>query len=135
MMMGESMSHQQSSKNAARELLQSIISEEQWIRFNQSGTLELEGKGGIYRLTTNGLTKVLDSASRRVVAATRLQPAGAASARDRVIAEYLLIRNDENLYWQSAIIANEEFSSHRRLSLLMAAFDTILLLILLAQLR
>src|SRR5215468_5867056 len=133
--MGELMSHQQSSKSAARELLQWILSEEQWNRFNQSGTLELEAKGGVYRLSTNGPTKVLDSATRRVVATTRLQQAGTASARDRVIAEYLLIRNDENLYWQSAIIAPEKPSSHRRLSLLMAAFDTILLLILLAQLR
>jgi hypothetical protein len=134
-MMGASMSHQQSSKNAARELLQSIISEEQWNRFNQSGTLELDGKGGIYRLSTNGPTKVLDSATRRPVVSTRLQPAGAASARDRVIAEYLLIRNDENLYWQTATIAPEEPPSHRHLTLLMAAFDAILLLILLAQLR
>jgi hypothetical protein len=134
-MMGVSMSQQQSSKNAARELLQSIISEEQWNRFNQSGTLELEARGGIYRLSTNGPTKVLDSATRSVVAATRLQPAGAASGRDRVIAEYLLIRNDENLYWQTATILPEEPPSHRRLLLLMAAFDTILLLILLAQLR
>ena len=132
--MGESMSHQQSSKNAARELLQSLVSEEQWNRFNQSGTLELEGKGGIYRLSTNGPTKVLDSATRRVVAATRLQPAGASSPRDRVIAEYLLIRNDENLYWQTATIESEQPPSHRHLTVLMAAFDTILLLILLAQL-
>ena len=71
-----------------------IISEEQWNRFNQSGTLELDGKGGIYRLSTNGPTKVLDSATRRVVAVTRLHPAAAVSPRDLVIAEYLLIRND-----------------------------------------
>jgi hypothetical protein len=132
--MGESMNHQQSSKNAARELLQSIISEEQWNRFNQSGALELEGKGGIYRLSTNGPTKVLDSATRRVVAATQLQTTGAAPARDRVITEYLLIRNDENLYWQTASIIPEEPPSHRHLTLLMAVFDTILLFILLAQL-
>jgi hypothetical protein len=127
------MSHQQSSKNAARELLQSIISEEQWNRFNQSGTLELEGKGGIYRLSTNGATKVLDSATRRVVVAMRFRPAGASSPRDRVIAEYLLIRNDENLYWQTATIEPEQPPSHRKLTVLMAAFDAILLLILLAQ--
>jgi hypothetical protein len=132
--MGKSMNHQQSSKNAARELLQSIISEEQWNRFNQSGALELEGKGGIYRLSTTGPTKVLDSATRRVVAATQLQTTGAAPARDRVIAEYLLIRNDENLYWQTATIIPEEPPSHRHLTLLMAVFDTILLFILLAQL-
>jgi len=131
--MGESMSHQQSSRNAARELLLAIISEEQWSRFNQSGTLALEGKGGIYRLSTNGPTKVLDSATRRVVASMRFQPAGAGSPRDRVIAEYLLIRNDENLYWQTATIESEQPPSHRRLTILMAVFDTILLLFLLAQ--
>jgi hypothetical protein len=77
---------------------------------------------------------VLDSATRRVVAATQLQTTGAAPARDRVITEYLLIRNDENLYWQTASIIPEEPPSHRHLTLLMAVFDTILLFILLAQL-
>ena len=129
------MSHQQSSKNAARELLQSILSEEQWNRFNHAGTLELAAKGGIYRLSTNGPTKVLDSESRGVVAITRLPQTTSMSTRDRVIAEYLLIRNDENLYWQTATITPEPAPSRRPLVLLLAAFDTIMLLILLAQLR
>src|SRR5262249_18665933 len=128
------MSHQQSSKNAARELLQSIVSEEQWNRFNHAGTLELEAKAGIYRLSTNGPTKVLDSQTRHVVTMTRLPETASISARDRVITEYLLIRNDENLYWQTATITPEPAPSRQHLTLLMAAFDTILLLVLLAQL-
>jgi hypothetical protein len=128
------MSHQQSSKNAARELLQSILSEEQWNRFNHAGILELEAKAGIYRLSTNGPTKVLDSHTRRVVAITSLAQRGSMSARDRVITEYLLIRNDENLYWQTATITPEPAPKRRHLTLLMAAFDTLLLLVLLAQL-
>jgi hypothetical protein len=129
-----SMSHQQSSKNAARELLQSILSEEQWNRFNHAGTLELAAKAGIYRLSTNGPTKVLDSESRGVVAITRV-PQTAISARDRVIAEYLLIRNDENLYWQTATITPEPAPSRRPLVFLLAAFDVMMLLILLARLH
>jgi hypothetical protein len=129
------MGHQQSSKNGARELLQSILSEEHWNRFNQAGTLEITAKGGIYRLSTHGPTQVLDSETRRLVAAMNFPTAAGVSGRDRVIAEYLSIRNDENLYWQSATIAPETSSSSRPLVFLMAVFNALLLIVLLAQLR
>ncbi len=129
------MGYRPSSKNGAKELLLSILSEEQWNRFNQRGTLEIAAKGGIYRISVHAPTRVLDSKTRRVVATTRLHLTTSESARDRVIAEYLLIRNDENLYWQSATISPDASGSRLYRSFLMAAFDAMLLLILLAQLR
>jgi len=130
------MAHQQSSENGARELLRSILSDRQWNQFEQTGTLEIAAKGGIYRIRTTGPTQVLDSETRRLVTTTRLQLATPASARDRVIAEYLFIRNDENLYWQTATISGPDTSGARLyFSFLMAAVDAMLLMILLAQLR
>jgi hypothetical protein len=129
------MAYQQSSKNAARELFQTILSEEQLNRFNKAGTVEIAAKGGIYRISTHGPTQVLDSETRRVVATMHFQPAATASVRDRVIAEYLLIRNDEDLYWQTATLSPETSSSLRPLLFLMAVFDAILLIVLLAQLH
>ena len=119
------MSHQQSSKNAARELLQSILSEEQWNRFNHAGTMELEAKAGIYRLSTNGPTKVLDSESRGVVAITRLPQTASISARDRVIAEYLLIQNDEDLYWRTANMFPARFNNRVLAEFVVAALDAL----------
>lgn len=129
------MAYQQSSKNAARELFQSILSEEEMNRFNKAGIVEIAAKGGIYRISIHGATQVLDSETRRLVATMRFQPAATNSGRDRVVAEYLLIRNDEDVYWQTASHSPETSSSLRPLSILMAAFDAILLIVLFAQLR
>jgi len=129
------MAYRQSSENGARELLRSILSDKQWNQFNQTGILEIAAKGGIYRIRTHGPTQVLDSETRRLVATTRLQLATPASAKDRVIAEYLFIRNDENLYWQTANISPETSGGRLYVSFLVAAFDAMMLMILLAQLR
>ena len=129
------MAYRQSSENGARELLRSILSDTEWNQFYQTGTLQIAGKAGIYRLRTTGPTQVLDSETHRLVTTTRLQLATAASARDRVIAEYLLIRNDENVFWQTANISPETSGARLYFSFLMAAVDAMLLMILLAQLR
>ena len=129
------MAYRQSSENGARELLRSILSDKEWNKFNQSGTLEIAAKGGIYRIRTNGATQVLDSETQRPVTTTRWQLGTTGSARDRVIAEYLLIRNDENLYWQTANISPETSGVRLYFSFLMVAVDAMLLMILLAQFR
>lgn len=128
------MAHQQSSENGARELLRSILSDKEWVQFKEIGTLEINGKAGIYRVRMHGATQVLDSETRHLVTTTRWGPKGH-SARDRVIAEYLVIRNDENLYWQAANICPDSSGARLYYSFLLMAFDAILLLVLLAQLR
>jgi hypothetical protein len=129
------MAYRQSSENGARQLLQSILSERDWDRFTQTGTLEIAAKAGIYRVCTHGPTKILDSETRQLVTTTRLRGGTPRSERDRVIAEYLLIRNDEDLYWQSVNISPDTSGSRLYFSVLMAAVDAMLLMIVLAQLR
>jgi hypothetical protein len=128
------MAYRQSQENGARQLLQSILSERDWDWFTQTGTLEIAAKAGIYRVCTHSPTKILDSETRRLVITTRWRGT-ATSERDRVIAEYLLIRNDENLYWQTVNISPDTSGSRLYFSFLMAAVDAMLLMILLAQLR
>jgi|SRR5690242_18393 len=124
------------SEDGARELLRSILSEKKWAQFELTGAVEIAAKAGIYRIHMTGPTQVLDSERRCLVTTTRWQPATPASARDRVIAEYLLIRDDEDRYWQTASICSLGMSSPRLyLSFLMAAADAILLMILLIRLR
>src|SRR4051794_24408477 len=102
------MAYRELSKDAARELLVSILSEEQWNRFNHTGILEIAAKAGTYRISMHDPTRVLDSEGRYVVATMRLNLPESLSARDRAIAEYLLIRNDENMYWQTATLVPEK---------------------------
>lgn len=128
------MAHQQSSENGARELLRSIVSDKEWMEFKKTGTLEINGKAGIYRVRMHGATQILDSETRRLVSTTQWEPK-AHSARDRVIAEYLLIRNDENVYWQTANICPDSSGARLYYSFLLIAFDAILLMVLFAQLR
>ena len=124
------------SEDGARGLLRSILSERKWTEFELTGAVEIAAKAGIYRIHMTGPTQVLDSETRCLVTTTRWQPVAPGSARDRVIAEYLLIRDDENRYWQNASICSTGISKPRLyLSFLMAAADAILLMILLIRLR
>ena len=132
---GGQMAYQQ-SEDGARELLRSILSERKWTLFELTGAVEIPAKAGIYRIQMTGPTQLLDSETRCLVATTWWQPATPGSARDRVIAEYLFIRDHENLYWQTASICSPGMSSPRLyLSFLMAAADAILLIFLLIRLR
>src|SRR5437879_794172 len=101
------MANRQSTEKGPRKLLRTILSDTEWNQFYQTGNPDVAGQAVIYRFRTSGLSQVLDSGSRRLVTTTRLPPATAASARDRVIADYLLIRNDENVFWQTAYISPE----------------------------
>jgi len=117
------------SEDGAGELLRSIVSERQWIQFQQTGTVEIAAHAGIYRIHMAGPTHVLDSETRRPVTTTRWQPAVPGSARDRVIAEYLLIRDHEDRYWQTASICSPAIDGPRLyLSFLIAAADAFLLM-------
>ena len=129
------MEDQLSAEATAKNLLRRILPERQWDQLSETGMLEIPGSRGIYRISIRDLTRVLETETRRPRASACLQLTVPAPVNDRIIAEYLLIRNDENLYWQTATITPEPAPSRRPLVLLLAAFDTIMLLILLAQLR
>ena len=93
-----------SPDSRAIELLQRVLPETQWAQFCETGILEVSGSQGTYRICARDQTRVLNSQTGRPVASACLQLSVPAPFHDRLIAEYMLIRNDEDLYWRTANI-------------------------------
>jgi hypothetical protein len=129
------MDMQSRSEATAKELLRRILPESSWKQFSKTGKLEVTGTRGIYRICTDGLTRVLDVQTRRPRAGACLQLTVPAPAHDRVIAEYVLIQNDEDLYWQTANIFPANLDNRVFAEFLVAALDALLLILLIAQLH
>ena len=119
----------------AKDLLRRILPVGQWEQFSETGTLEILGSRGIYRVCVRDLTRVLDAQTRRPRAGTCLQLTIPAPVHDRIIAEYMLIRNDEDLYWRMANIFPAGLHNRVLTEFLLAALDALLLILLIAQLR
>ena len=119
----------------AKDLLRRILPEGQWEQFSETGTLDIPGSRGTYRLSTRDLTRVLDAQTRRPRASTCLQLTIPAPVHDRIIAEYMLIQNDEDLYWRTANIFPAGLDNRVLTEFLLAALDALLLILLIAQLR
>ena len=119
----------------AKNLLHRILPEGQWEQFSETGTLEIPGSRGTYRISTRDLTRVLDAQTRRPRASKCLQLTIPAPVHDRIIAEYMLIRNDEDLYWRTANIFPAGLNNRVLTEFLLAALDALLLILLIAQLR
>jgi hypothetical protein len=119
----------------AKNLLHRILPEGQWEQFSETGTLEIPGSRGTYRISIRDLTRVLDAQTRRPRASTCLQLTIPAPVHDRIIAEYMLIQNDEDLYWRTANIFPAGLDNRVLTEVLLAALDALLLILLFAQLR
>jgi hypothetical protein len=105
------------------------LPERQWEQFSETGILEIPGSQGTYRICVRDLTRILESQSRKERATACLQLTVPAPEHDRIIAEYMLIRNDEGLYWRTAnIMDNKVFGVA-----LAALADALLLVILIAE--
>lgn len=126
------MEEQQSPDARARDLLRHVLPEMQWAQFSETGILEVSGFRGTYRICASDFTRVLDSQTRRPVASACLQLSVPAPVHDRVIAEYVLIRNDEDLYWRTANIF--QATPDVGLAVLLAAVDVMLMVVLCIQL-
>jgi hypothetical protein len=131
----------------AKNLLHRILPEGQWEQFSETGTLEILGSRGTLldvprcrahasrRISIRDLTRVLDAQTRRPRASTCLQLTIPAPVHDRIIAEYMLIQNDEDLYWRTANIFPAGLDNRVPTEVLLAALDALLLILLFAQLR
>jgi len=90
------------SKAKARQLLRSVLPENAWREFEGKGVIQCSGKLGLYVISPFSQTEVRDAVSGRPLAYACLQLSIPAPNYDRVIAEYLLIRNNEDFYWKNA---------------------------------
>ena len=121
------------ARDRARQLLRSILPKAAWSELEQKGVIRWIGKRGTYVISPYAQTEILD-ASGRSLAYACLQLSVPAPAYDRMIAEYLLIRNSENLYWRTANIFSRRGSEFGITALFMIALDTALLINLVLEL-
>src|SRR5512138_3315169 len=129
------MEEQLAAEVKAKNLLRRVLPETQWEQFRDTGILEVAGWRGIYRISTRDLTRLLDAQTRRSRASACLQLTVSAPVNDRIIAEYLLIQNDEDLYWRTANVFPAALENRILAQFLVAALDTLLLILLIVQLR
>jgi hypothetical protein len=101
---------------------------EQFLRY---GFVECGGKRAVYRILKNSQTEIYVKGS--LYARACLQLTIPAPTCDRMIAEYLILRNDEPLYWSKANIEPVKSPSAYIPTILLLIFDIALLIRLFLQ--
>lgn len=86
------------AKEKAITLLKNILPKREWREFKKTGFVNVVGVKNAYSIIPFGQTTVKDLKSNKILAYSCLQLSVPAPTYDRMIAEYLLITNDENLY-------------------------------------
>ncbi len=121
------------AKDKARQLLRSILPENEWSELENNGAIQLQGKRGKYVISPYSQTEIRDSSSGRCVAYACLQLSIPAPTYDRMVAEYLLIRNAEDIYWKTANIFSRSGNEFGIATLFLIAFDIALFVNLLLE--
>jgi len=121
------------AKDKARQLLHSVLPESQWGELQDKGVFQLVGKRGNYVISPYSQTEIRDSSSGRCVAYACLQLSIPAPTYDRMVAEYLLIRNAEDVYWKTANIFSRSGNEFGIATLFLIAFDIALFVNLLLE--
>lgn len=122
------------AKEKARQLLRTILPYNSWRDFEEKGVIHLNGKRGSYVISPHCQTEIRNLDTGRCVAYACLQLSISAPSCDRVVAEYLLIRNAEDLYWKTANIFSRSGHELSIATLFLVAFDIALLANLLVEL-
>ena len=91
-----------SPQGKAKQLLCDILPEKARQQFLEKDFFEYTGKIGVYRISRDSQTEIYQSG--RLAASGCLQLTIFAPSYDRMAAEYLILSNDERLYWTKANI-------------------------------
>jgi hypothetical protein len=121
------------AKDKARQLLRSILPEDSWSEMEEKGVIQYTGKRGIYVISPYSQTEIRDIATNRCVAYACLQLSIPAPTYDRMVAEYLLIRNAEDVYWKTANIFSRTGNEFGIATLFLIAFNIALFVNLLLE--
>jgi hypothetical protein len=121
------------AKDKARQLLRSILPDTAWLELEEKGIIKLEGKRASYVISPYSQTEIRDCSSGRCVAYACLQLSIPAPTYDRMVAEYLLIKNAEDVYWKTANIFSRSGNEFGIATLFLIAFDIALLVNLLLE--
>src|ERR671923_45826 len=102
-------------------------------RAKDKGVFQISGKRGNYVISPYSQTEIRDSSSGRCVAYACLQLSIPAPTYDRMVAEYLLIKNAEDVYWKTANIFSRTGNEFGIATLFLIAFDIALFVNLLLE--
>jgi hypothetical protein len=118
-----------SASAKARRLLCEILPDNARQDFLMTGSFVHEGDGVTYRISERSQTQIYVNGHHSAIAC--LQLSIPAPGCDRMIAEYLILKNDERLYWNLANVLPLETTRFDYRLLLALAFDVTLLVNLL----
>lgn len=121
------------AKDKARQLLRQILPERSWSDLEERGVITIPGKRGTYVISPYSQTEIRDNSSGRCVAYACLQLSIPAPTYDRMVAEYLLIKNAEDVYWKTANIFSRSGNEFGIATLFLIAFDIALFVNLLLE--
>lgn len=111
------------AKERAYQLLQQVLPEKLWRDFENRGVVQLSGRRGIYLISPYSQTEIRDALTGRCTAYSCLQLSIPAPTYDRMVAEYLLLRNNEALYWKTANVFSRTGPEMGLAALLLTAVD------------
>ena len=112
----------------ARDLLHQVLPDDSWRQFADKGIVQVTGKRGHYLISPCSQTEIRDRITGRCLAYSCLQLSIAAPHYDRMVAEYLLITNAEEVYWKTANIFTRNSYEFDLATLCLVAFDFTLFL-------
>lgn len=94
------------SREKARRLFKSVVREKiDWEDEAEArGSVRIKGQQGEYLISSHYQTAIYNLKNGRQMASACLQLTVPAPVFDRMLAEYLLLKNDENFYWRTANI-------------------------------
>jgi len=121
------------AKDKARQLLRSILPDRSWSELEEKGVIQIQGERGHYVISPYSQTEIRDNSSGRCIAYACLQLSIPAPTYDRMVAEYLLIKNSEDVYWKTANIFSRTGNEFGIATLFLIAFDVALFVNLLLE--
>src|SRR3989344_9346168 len=92
------------AKEKARRRLRTGLPHAKWAEFEEKGVIRLTGKRGSYVISPYSQTEIRDAKTGRCIAYACLQLSIPAPTYDRIVAEYFLIKDAEDIYWKTANI-------------------------------
>ena len=98
------MAYNESPNERARHVARAVLPEATWTTFTEQGFITFRGKRGEYIISPHSQTEIREPHTGRHVDQACLQLSIPAPACDRMITEYLLLKNAEDFYWQTANI-------------------------------
>lgn len=123
----------ENSREKARKLLRSVVPKKTWCEYEETSFIRIEGKDKIYLISPYSQTEIRNKETGKIEAYACLQLNLPAPTFDRMAAEYILIKNAEDFYWETARISLLSGNEFGIATPFLISFDIILFVNLLSR--